>query len=66
MNRKDKICRALWLQTLLEDEAEEEEEENEGSSSEKDENIIIKTTLLQRLNIRYLKPRIYYVVKSKC
>jgi hypothetical protein len=66
MNRKDKICRALWLQTLLEDEAEEEEEENGGSSSEEDENIIIKATLLQRLNTRYLKPRIYRVVKSKC
>jgi hypothetical protein len=51
MNRKDKICRALWLQTLLEDEAEGEEEK-EGISSEEDENIIIKATLLQRLNTK--------------
>ena len=50
------------LQTLLEDESEEEEEE---ASSEKEDNIILKATLIQRLNTRYLKSQLHRVAKSK-
>src|SRR5215216_352424 len=57
MNRKI-YYNALWLQVLL----GEEEEEN---SSDEEENMILRTALIQRLNTRYLKPRIYNVAKSK-
>jgi len=57
MNRKI-YYNALWLQVLL----GEEEEEN---SSDEEENMVLRTALIQRLNTRYLKPRIYNVAKSK-
>ena len=50
MNRRQQIRKALWLQTLLENESEEEE-----TSTEEDESIILKAALTQRLNTRYLK-----------
>ena len=62
MNRKRQIHRTLLLQTLLENESEEEEE---GTSSEEEESIILKATLIQRLNTRYLKSRLHRVAKSK-
>ena len=61
VNRKQQIRKALWLQTLLENEVEEEEEE---TSSEEDESIILKSALIRRLNIRYLKTRLQRVVKE--
>ena len=51
----------LWLQILL----GEGEEEKEESLSEEEDNIILRTALVQWLNTRYLKPRIYHVAKSK-
>ena len=62
MNRKRQIHRTLLLQTLLENESKEKEE---GTSSEEEESIILKATLIQRLNTRYLKSRLYRVAKSK-
>ncbi|CAG8437798.1 4266_t:CDS:1, partial [Funneliformis mosseae] len=44
---------------------EEELEEEEGTSNEKEESIILKATLVQQLTTRYLKSRIYYIVKLK-
>jgi hypothetical protein len=61
MNRRERFQNLLLLQTFLEEEFEEEE----GTSSEEEESIVLKTILIQRLNTRYLKPRIHRVAKSK-
>ena len=61
MNRKKRIYNVLWLQMLLGDEHEDEE----VNSSEEEDNIIVQAALIKRLNTRYLKPRIYRVIKSK-
>ena len=55
MNRKQQIQNVLWLKTFLDEFEEEELEEEEGNSSEEEENIILKVTLIQQLNTRYLK-----------
>ena len=47
---------------LLGDEYEEDEEVN---SSKEEDNIIVQAVLIKRLNTRYLKSRIYRVIKSK-
>ncbi len=62
MNIKERTYNALWLQIFLEDEHEEEEE---GTSSEEEDNNILQAALIRRLNTRYLRPRLYNVVKSK-
>jgi hypothetical protein len=62
MNCKEKLYNLLWLQVFLRDEQEEEDEE---TSSDEEENIILQTALIRRLNTRYLKSRLYHVVKSK-
>ncbi|CAG8712532.1 16411_t:CDS:1, partial [Funneliformis caledonium] len=60
MNRKKRSRNALVLQLLG-----AEFEDNEASSSKEEDNIILQTVLIQRLNTRYLKFRIYHVAKSK-
>ena len=61
MNIKERTYNVLWLQMFL----EEEQEEEEGTSSEEEDNNILQAALIRRLNARYLRPRLYNVVKSK-
>src|SRR5438045_3360472 len=62
MNRKERTYNVLRLQVFLE---EEHEEEEEGTSSDEEDNVILQIALIRRLNTRYLKSRLYHVVKSK-
>jgi len=62
MNRKERTYNVLRLQVFLE---EEHEEEEEGTSSDEEDNVILQIALIRRLNTRYLKSRLYRVVKSK-
>ncbi len=62
MNRKERTYNVLRLQVFLE---EEHEEEEERTSSDEEDNVILQTALIRRLNTRYLKSRLYRVVKSK-
>ncbi len=61
MNKRQIYYNVLCLQILLDEEYEEYEE----SSSEEEDSTILRTALIQQLNTRYLKPRIYHVAKSK-
>ena len=62
MNRKERTYNVLRLQVFLEEEHKEEEEK---SLSDEEDNVILQTALIRRLNTRYLKSRLYRVVKSK-
>jgi len=44
---------------------EDEQKEEEGTSSEEEDNNTLQAALIRRLNARYLRPRLYNVVKSK-
>ena len=61
MNKRQIYYNVLCLQILLDKEYEKYKE----SSSKEEDNTILQTALIQQLNTRYLKPRIYHVAKSK-